>query len=264
MQLNKIQEQFKGMVIGDHESVDQDSNFNALFISDAIPVEKRLHYYRDSVLEKLIKVLAITFPTVQTLVGEEFFASVARLYARQNPPRSGNLNLYGETFPGFIGALQETQSLPYIHDVAHYDWLFNIAYYADDDAPLTFESLQNIDPQTLGDKKFPLRSSVHTIQSNFPLTVIREFCGNDNNDETLNLDQAEETLLLYRPHLKIQVLHIDTNEYIILNALKGHKTLSQALDNTLKQDPNFNFQDFLQKFIPLETFLASDTNSISR
>ena len=261
MQLNDVQSRFKTMVLGQHEDVPTDAEFNDLFNPYHINLETRLHVYRNSVLEKLTGVLALTYPTVQELVGEEFFFQVARLYVRQNPPAQGCVNLYGETFPEFLASLKETKTLPYLHDVARYDWLFNAAYYADDDSALDPLELQNLNANDFPNLKLSLRISAHLIESGYPLTRIREFCGNDNKapDETLNLDSTTQRLLVFRPDLKVKVVEMNELEFKLLKALRDRRTISEALEPLIEANPNFNFQDFLTKHLTLETFSSFTT-----
>ncbi|MEM6780607.1 MAG: DNA-binding domain-containing protein [Pseudomonadota bacterium] len=257
MQLSDVQSRFKTTVLGDHEAVGNDTEFQSQFIANDIDIQKRLHYYRDSVLEKLIKVLTITYPTVQILVGKEFFAQVARLYARQNPPESGNLNFYGEAFPKFLKDMEQTQSLSYLHDVALYDWLFNAAYYAPDDQPLDISTL---DAETLPEQVLRLRSSAFLIDSDFPLTKIREFTANNDPDAQLDISSGGEKLLVDRPYLKVQVIALQDDEFIMLEAIQSGKTVSEVLEMTLNVHNDFDFQSFLNKFISFETFSSVSAN----
>ena len=49
--------------------------------------------YRNTLAKGCVDALRANFPTVERLVGEEWFAAAATLYARQMPPRSGPLQI---------------------------------------------------------------------------------------------------------------------------------------------------------------------------
>lgn len=263
MQLNDIQHRFKTMVFGAADSVGGDAALSGLFESGGIEVPERLHVYRNSVLEKLSKVLAITFPTVAALTGETFFNQAARLYARQNPPAEGCLNLYGETFPAFLGAMKETAGLPYLHDVALYDWLFNAAYYAADDTALDRAALQALSPDAFAEVSLTLRHSAGLIRSPYPLTLIREFAAKEQHEEgeTLDINAGGEALLVLRPGEKGMAVALEEGEYIMLESLRAGGTIRMALEKTLKNDAPFDLQAFLVKHFDLETFSGYQTNS---
>src|SRR6266545_2079406 len=89
-------------------------------VGDAIPAA-RLRVYRHHVFESLGSALATTFPTVQALVGEDFFRMLARAFVGQSPPNQPVLAEYGAGFPAFIAGHDAARDLPYLADVARLD-----------------------------------------------------------------------------------------------------------------------------------------------
>ena len=65
---------------------------------------RRFSVYRNNVVAGLVKALASRFPAVERIVGEEFFAAMARAFVVARPPRSAVLASYGEEFADFIAA----------------------------------------------------------------------------------------------------------------------------------------------------------------
>src|SRR5262245_42124274 len=89
---------------------------------DSIPAAARLRVYRHHVLRSLETALSATFPTVQTLVGDEFFGGMARHFVANNPPKQPVLSEYGADFPAFVEGHAPAGGLPYLADVARLDW----------------------------------------------------------------------------------------------------------------------------------------------
>jgi len=54
----------------------------------------------------LINALRISYPTVVTLVGEDFFDHAARLFVQSHPPPLRVLAAYGDAFADFSGELR--------------------------------------------------------------------------------------------------------------------------------------------------------------
>ncbi len=257
LQLNEIQSQFKDMILGDYDDVLSIKDFTKLFDTNEIGLDVRLHIYRDNVLKKLAKVLEITYPTIHSLVGDEFFHHIAMLYACKYPPREGCVNLYGEEFSKFISEIKQTENLPYLYDVALYDWCFNAAFYAVNDEAIDQKTLKSISPEELPKIQFIFRSSVHLIESNYPLTSIREFCDpeNEQREENLDINKGGEKLLVYRPDLEIQVVSLKNDEFHMLQCLQNKNTIERSLEKVMPSYPEFNFQEFLQKTFDLKFFL---------
>ena len=69
---------------------------------DTIPAAARLSVYRHHVFESLGRALAATFPTVQALVGPDFFRGLARAFVGHALPAQPVLTEYGADFSAFI------------------------------------------------------------------------------------------------------------------------------------------------------------------
>src|SRR5258708_14357995 len=79
---------------------------------DTIPATARLSVYRHHVFESLGTALAATFPTVQALVGPDFFRSLARAFVGHTLPVQPVLTEYGSDFPAFIAGYETAPALP--------------------------------------------------------------------------------------------------------------------------------------------------------
>ncbi len=107
---------------------------------------KRFSVYRSNVRGALVEALAVRYPVVQRLVGEDFFRVMSRDYALNNLPPSPVLIGYGENFPEFVEGFEPAATLPYLADVARLESAYWQAYHAADDAPLPAEAFAAIDP----------------------------------------------------------------------------------------------------------------------
>lgn len=255
MQLSEFQERFKDLMLDHPDALDSPPEDLAAFCqSGDIALPDRLKVYRNNIVGSLTDLMLSTFPILDTLVGRGFFELMARSFILENPPKQGNISLYGEGFAEFIETYEMAKALPYLSDVARYEIAINQAYYAHDDQPLTAETLSAIPPEELGDLKLALRDSVKLLNSRFPILKIQEFCAEDDPQGTLNMDQGGGALIVYRPVLDTQTLGLEPDEFATLSALQSGKPLGQSVEETLSSFPEFDFQAFLQKHISLETF----------
>src|SRR5258708_13465467 len=83
----------------------------------AVPT-RRFAVYRNNLVVGLGKVLRSRFPVVEKIVGEEFFAAMARVFVMAQPPRSPLLATYGDEFSAFIAAFEPAPELPYLAHAA--------------------------------------------------------------------------------------------------------------------------------------------------
>lgn len=256
MPLSDIQDRFKNLMLSPAKAESMDD----IFESGRIPLDERLKIYRSNIIGSLGDVMKANFPLIETLVGEEFFEAAARHFVIHNPPQGGCLNHYGEGFSDFLTAFEPAQALPYLPDVARFEWAKQEAYYAADDFPLTADELSSIAPEELGDTTLKLRDNIRLITSRYPLLAIDRFCKQNNQDGTLDLDQGGLKLMVSRPALKIEVLELDDVSFEMLLQLMHGVPLGQAVEHVLNIDETFDFQAFLQTHLKLETFLTLSSN----
>lgn len=96
-------------------------------LADGIAPERRIQVYRNHYYVTLIEALAATFPVTHRLVGERFFAAVARRFAAASPPAGPCLFEYGDGFPALLESLPEAKAHPYLGDVARLEWTMNLS-----------------------------------------------------------------------------------------------------------------------------------------
>ena len=86
-----------------------------------------LAIYRQNLLMNAERALSISYPTVVELVGEEFFSMLAKTFVCKEKLFAGDWGMWGETFPYWLGQLENLSSFPFIADSAKLDWLCHVA-----------------------------------------------------------------------------------------------------------------------------------------
>lgn len=96
--------------------------------------------YRNNVAVSLGQALGRRFPVIQRLVGDEFFAALARAYLAADPPRSPVLMEWGAGFADFLAGFRPLAGWPFMADVARIEWARGLAFHAADAPPWTLPS----------------------------------------------------------------------------------------------------------------------------
>src|SRR3712207_2075587 len=104
------------------------ASFQAEFVRELFASEpstarfgRGIAVHRNTVATALINAMAASYPTIEQLVGAEWFRACANVYVRAHLPRSPVLALYGETFPEFLSTFEPAAMLPYLAHVARID-----------------------------------------------------------------------------------------------------------------------------------------------
>jgi hypothetical protein len=218
-----------------------------------------LAVYQNTVMKGLVDVLRANYPSVERLVGTEWFESAALLHARNNLPEHPVLALYGATFPAFLDAPGEAQGLYYLSSVAQLDRLWTETHFATDAAILQAADLQGAAPEQLQAIKLQWHpasrvawvphSAVSIWQHNRPPA---------QPPEALEVDDVEQGMLLTRPHGAIVATQIDRIEYDFLHHLRSGMSLGEAAIEVLRQYPEADVATVLAKLLQAGAFAALD------
>jgi len=191
--LRDLQAAFAAQLLGGDSA-----DLAAEVLGDAIPAAARLRVYRHHVFESLGSALAATFPTVQALVGADFFRRLARAFVGQSPPDQPVLAEYGAGFPAFIAGHDAARELPYLADVASLDWALNLAFHAPAGGRLAAADLAALPADRLPSLRLALAPGTTLISSSYPLDRIWAASQPDAPAGTVDLDGGGVHLLVLR------------------------------------------------------------------
>ena len=250
-----MQKEFTTLLFSSPDAVENPpAAFAALFERNDISLTEQLKVYRNHVVISLSKALAMTFPLVEKLAGRDFLMDAAKMYLREHPPMEACLDRYGGGFPDFLRHAPQANATPYLADAAALDWLINESKCAKDDPVLRAEDLAAIAPDAYADTVFVLRDNVKLIRSPYPLHAIYNY--DESSDEELDITGPETFLLVTRLGLDVKIFNLNSDEFMMFEQLEDGKPLGECLEVVMAVHPAFNFAEFLQNYIALETFSA--------
>lgn len=200
---------------------------------------RRFAVHRNNLVAGLINTLRARFPVVEKIVGEEFFAAMARVFIMQAPPRSPILTTYGDEFADFIAAFEPARELAYLADVARLEAARTHAYHAADAVPVDTSRFIALDPDTVSDIRFNLHPSAEIVRSSHPIVTI--WAMNSGDLELLPIkDWRAEDALVVRPHLEVEVRLLPPGGAPFLLAVSAGRTIGEAADAAFADYPQFD------------------------
>jgi hypothetical protein len=204
----------------------------------AIPT-RRFAVYRNNVVAGLVKALKSRFPVVEKIVGEEFFAAMARVFVVERPPRSPVLTTYGDELAAFIAAFEPARELAYLADVARLEAARTRAYHAADATPVNAGRLAALDAHTVDRLRFEMHPSVEIVRSSHPIATI--WAMNSGEQELAPIENWRgEDALVVRPYLDVEVRALPPGGATFLLALAVGRPLDEATGAAFADDPNFD------------------------
>ncbi|MEO7774857.1 MAG: DNA-binding domain-containing protein [Steroidobacteraceae bacterium] len=224
---------------------------------DREPSARRFGVYRNNVFAGLTSALRASFPCVARLVGDEFFAAMARAFVVVQPPASPVLLQYGAEFADFVESFGPAAAVPYLADVARIERAATQAYHACDEIPLAISALAAVPRDQSPSLRLRLHPSLRLVRSQFPAFTIWRMNTAGGTPEPVDLSEPQIAMIL-RADAEVDICLATPGSHAFLVALGTGLTLSQALANALAVDRQFDLAENLQELIQRGAFVGFD------
>ena len=190
--------------------------------------EAGLAVYRNTIAKGCVDALAANFPTVLSMVGDEWFRAAAAAFAREAPPAHAALLDYGEAFPAWLDRFPPAQDTPYLAGLAHLDRLRTESLFAAEAASLTAARLATLASEALAETRLRLHPSVRfaAFDAGLPSLWAAARAGR----EDLTLSETAEALLLVRTDGVVIHRVIGAPETDFLRACRDGQSLGRAAE----------------------------------
>jgi len=228
----------------------------AAVAGDTIAAAARLGIYRHHVFESLGTALAATFPTVQALVGADFFRRLARDFVALSLPAQPVLAEYGAGLPAFIAGYEPAGGLPYLADIARLDWALNLAFHAPEGRRLAGADLAAIASESLPSMSLALSAGAALLRSRYPLDRIWQASQPGAAGETVDLNSGGADLLILRRAHDAAFVSLSAGEAALIAFLIEAKSLEIAAAAALQVDPSFDLSISFARLLGLGAFAA--------
>ncbi|MFN6953018.1 MAG: DUF2063 domain-containing protein [Albidovulum sp.] len=191
------------------------------------PAGRRFDVYRNNVTVSLTDALRQAFPVLRKLLGDTFFAAMAREHLRAHPPTSPVLMFYGRAMPGFLETFPPVAHLPYLADVARLELALRESYHAADAEAVPPEARRALAPERLLDTRLTLAPAVRLVRSRWPVHAI--WSANMRGTAVPRVAEAQDVLIL-RPEFDPEPQLLPEGAAPFVAALLAGKTIGVALD----------------------------------
>jgi hypothetical protein len=210
--------------------------------------------YRNNVISNLVNTLLNTYPLITRLVGLDFFRIAAKDYIKRYPSCSSNLHEYGQYFNDFLAVYPPVKSLPYLTEVAFFEWTCHTLHFAASPSPFDNKLLATLSPDHYPHLHFVLHPASHVSKFHYPILRIIELCKEEIND-IIDMNGGGDNLLIIRRDLEIMLVSLNAAEYAFLMSLQTGLSLSKALDAAKAMNVNFKLDEKLPAWIQDKTIV---------
>ncbi|MCI5049808.1 MAG: DNA-binding domain-containing protein [Rickettsiales bacterium] len=210
----------------------------------------RINIYRRNILLTLTDALAENYRAVAALVGEAFFAQMAEKFIAQHPPTQANMNIMGQAFPTWLQSYAPAEALPYLPDMARFEYTWNQSFFAKRTAIKPHHFWVDTDPDALLSTKLHFRDDIQLVSTHYPCDTLWRYCVlHKGEGEIPAIDEGEHFFLLHRPERKVLIEPLPEHVWKSLHELSNKGTIESVLESVPENEQAENFQLMMSTLI---------------
>lgn len=208
-------------------------------VGEGFSAQERLSIYRNTCRSSLVATLRLTYRAVERLVGADFFDVVAERYVAAHPAGSGYLNDYGGEFAAFLAGLDAGRWLPYLPDVARFEWALSVAANAPDAAVLAPTAPLRFDTEDHPALRFEPHPSVSCLALSYAADEIADavLSADEAAMAEVDLMRAAVHLVVHRGPDGLETERLTPRAHEFASLLFAGEMLARVLEAAPEQAP---------------------------
>jgi hypothetical protein len=198
-------------------------------VADAFDGAERLAIYRNNFLISLGEALKANFPVTLQLVGADFFEQAARRFVLAQPPQRPCLFEYGAGFPDYLRDLPHLSAVPYVAEMARFEFARIAAFNAPVEPAVTPDALAGLSPEQL--ELLPIRRTRHAriVSARAPVLALWQAHQAAEPDlDAIDMTSRPHALLVCRPEQALMFQELDLSASAFLLAAENETSLGTA------------------------------------
>ncbi|MGH6892478.1 MAG: HvfC/BufC family peptide modification chaperone [Dongiaceae bacterium] len=224
MRLGELQAAYRGYLL-----TGETAALTPAIVEGAFDAAERLAIYRNNFLIGLGEALKANFPVTLQLVGRDFFEQAARRFVLGHPPRRPCMFEYGAAFPDFLQDLPQLAAMPYVAEMARFEFARVAAYNAPTEASISTEQLSGLSPDQLD--ALPIRLARHAQLVSVQAPVLELWKAHQSPEPDLagiDMNSRSHALLVCRPDRSLVVQELGSAAAQFLTAARADANLGLA------------------------------------
>ena len=194
---------------------------------------------RNQMHKTLASRLETVFPTVKSIVGNEFFTKLTAAYSRANKLIGPEAPEFSEGLPDFIDEFEPALSFPYLPDIGMLDLGYWKSLNALDHQSIQPNLFTELTPELLAKCRISLHPACYWFSSQYAIYHIWKLYHSSQPPQHID-HRVPQDVIIIRPQYKVEVHEIDTGFIKVLDTLDNSGTLQEAFDEGSAWDANFN------------------------
>ena len=197
-----------------------------------------LRVYSNGHIVRLTEALGETYEAVWWVSGDEDFFKLAKKFILTHPSQFYNLSFYGQEFATFLESECPFPDLPFLPDLARFEWVFKHTFHAPQHEPATAEAMQAIGRSS--QVRFHLGPSVSVFSSSHAVYDIWKLRGTPHEERPDLEWNREQHLLLYKKNFQIFVNELTAVELAFCQHLLDGSSMEDTVNAVAEEIPDLS------------------------
>jgi len=206
--------------------------------------DTRLAIYSNAYYARLAEALEKDYVSISVLLGDDAFYQLCVQYIDTFPSIHPSLRWFGRHMAGFLTSTAPYNALPYLAELAVFEWMFITVFDSPDDIVATELDAAQVPPEKWPTLRVKLHPSVHWLPYQWNILPLWRATNAKEGAEAPipvpTLLDREEQCVVWRQGLSTQYRTLDQDEAILLSCAANGGNFSQMCEALvgLVEDPN--------------------------
>ena len=211
--------------------------------------QARLRVYRNNRFVALIDNLAKAYPSVQAVVGEEFFNALAHAFLHSDPEIPAVMAEFGAGFSDFLAGFKPLSHLEYLPDLARLERAFQTVRQAKAVEPLGADALAGLDEAALHSLCVQRVPALEVLALAWPVLDLWSYIQGDQSALPPTMEAGAYAVVVYRAHAGTVAAPLKAVEYQVLDRLAAAGPLGEHIVDAVSFAHNYDPGQFLMTLL---------------
>lgn len=230
--LNQFQHLFSQASLRPGNTGIDPSLLNGIIPGGTLTSDTAVEVYRTGHIVRLTEALGETFEAVWWVTGDENYFRLAKEYLLSHHSSSYNLSDFGKSFPDFLERKLPFSDLPFLSDLASFEWTFKEVFHLPPHTSLSSEDFHR--EELSGNIHLSFGPSVRLFHSSYAVYEIWKQRGTKQDSLPEESWITPQWLLCYKHQQQVFIKHLTEPEFLLLHHLRSGKNIENSLTETLQ------------------------------
>ena len=190
----------------------------------------QLAVYTSAYRARLKEVLALDFPALNVLLGEECFEELAHAYIDAHPSQGFTLRDFGGHMACFLRQQAGYKDRPFLGELAAFEWTLGQAFDAADVPVFTEQAMSALPAEEWPRLQLVLHPSVHRLDFVWNAPGLWKAYTSDCPKPVIPAQTEPVPWLIWRDELTTRFRSLEHDEHVALDAARGGATFVEMCE----------------------------------